>query len=198
MKVLEQTEINLEWKDIPELYEHPILNTPRSAGVHLSNILRKVAIDTGQLSEGDRDDEMPLRVFLGLAWEAMAVRLYKDIAWQPGEFERDGIYMTPDGISEIKGLGTVVEEFKYTGKSLRVKGGDKDQLKSITGEWMWIQQGLGYCNAVGTDLVRYHVCWSRGVYSYPMVERYIRYLVQFSRLELEGNWKMVMKNKYKV
>lgn len=211
MDILEQTEIQLEWPDTNKLCVHPYPTHKRSGGIHLSDILRKIAVSTGQLKDEDRDDEMPIRVFLGLAWEQMAARLYPNMIWQPSEVKRDGIAGSPDGYTYKGGLieepdGTrhqdgelIIDEFKYTGKSLRVKGGTPDQLKDIRGEWLWMHQGMGYCNMheYRPDKVRYHVCWAMGNYTFPIKERYIRYLIQFSPNELEGNWKMVVKNKFK-
>lgn len=206
MELLEQTEIQLEWPDANKLCVHPYPTHKRSLGIHLSDILRKIAVSTGQLRDEDREDEMPIRVFLGMCWEQMAARLYSDMVWQPGEVKRDGIAGSPDGFTTqhctMNPFSTeewIIDEFKYTAKSLRVKGGGPDDLKDIRGEWLWMHQGMGYCNMHPDrpNKVRYHVCWAMGNYTFPIKERYVRYLVQFSKNELEGNWKMVVKNKFK-
>lgn len=218
MDILGQTEIRLDWDDIRSLHTHPEPVYSRSKGIHLSDILRKIAVETNQLTDEDRADEMPLRVFLGLAWEAMCVRLYPEITWQPGELCRDRVYGTPDGLTtnpttlailEGKNLKAqlfygVVEEFKFTYKSCREKGGPPDSMRDIRVDWMWIHQMMGYINMYrangynSMNLARLHVCYANGNYVHPYCERYIRYLIRFSERELEGNWKMVKKYKLKM
>lgn len=218
MKLLEQVEINLNWADA-NLVAHPTPEYKRSTGVHLMQVLRHVAVSTGQLVVGDEvDDDMPLRVLLGMGWEWAAARLYPDMWWQPGELCRDGVYGTPDGISDLNPKEVTeasgwalrcVDEFKYTRKSLRTKGGKPDQWKDITREWLWMQQCMGYANMVNHVMgetgscwhARLHVLWACGNYDWAdrvgggARERYVRYLVQFSEGELESNWRMVMANK---
>ncbi len=198
MRVVEQVELKLEWLDANQLTEHPYPKHIRSIGIHQSDLIRSKAIQLGKLTDEEKGDEFPLRMFLGMAWEQMCVRLYPEILWQPGEYTRGEIAGSPDGLSaelNVVKVGTitgpVVEEFKYTGKSLRTKGGDETQLKDITREWMWMAQIMGYCLMVGGEYGRLHVCWSRGTYGYPMTERYLRYLIKFEQRELEDNWKLL-------
>lgn len=200
MRVLEQTEITLSWLDADKLHPHPYPTHKRSAGVHLTDILRYIAIQTNQLTDADRDDEMPLRVFLGMAWEQMAARLYPEMIWQPMELERDGIAGSMDGLSLLEPSGEleqVVEEFKYTAKSMRVPGGKADQHKDIRTEVLWMWQVMGYLAMLPGEptLARLHVCWSRGAYVYPLRESYIRYLIRFERAEIENTWRMVLNHK---
>jgi hypothetical protein len=212
MKLLEQTEIKLEWFDLNKLHPHPYPQHKRSKGLHLTDILRKIAIRNNMLTEEDRTDEAPLRVFLGMCWEAGCVRLYPDMKWQPGEVSRDGVAGSPDGESTLTlasghdqaGGGDIyrelaVEEFKYTAKSIRKKGGKPDELKDIGGEWLWMMQVKGYLamHPSRPTLARLHVCWARGNYQWPMEERYVRYLIRFTQEEIEGCWAMVKKNRYK-
>lgn len=166
-------------------------------------------------TEEDRKDDMPLRVLLGLAFEESAARLYPKMHWQPGQIEWDGVIGSPDGISPIPFSDPqthYIDEFKYTGKSQRVKGAktqangtvaDKD-LKDIRGEWLWMQQGMSYLNLLRLAnvkyrkirLARFHICWKYGPYApFPYEERYMRYLVEFSDAELRGNWAMLQERK---
>lgn len=200
MKILEQEEIKLDWVDLNKLVYHPFPDQHRTKGIHVTDILRKIAIDTKQLTLRDLDDEFaPIRVFLGVCWEMGCVRLYKDIEWQPGEVVRDGIIGSPDGVSVIKGE-LCIEEFKYTNKSIRVPGGDKNSLRDIVKEWLWRNQILAYM-ALHPDqprLARWHVCWAMGNYTFPYEERYVRYLVRAEDREVEGCWAMLKKWKLKV
>ena len=209
MKLLEQVEVSLDWSDA-NLTSHPTPEYNRSTGTHLMDVLRAIAIRTKQLNVGSSDDDdMPLRVLVGMGWEWAAVRLYKDVWWQPGELELDGVYGTPDGLRDMnppevtEATGwrlNCVEEFKYTKKSLRTKGGGPEQWKNITREWLWMAQCMGYCSLVsGMGLgecfhARLHVLWANGNYDWASGgagEKYVRYLVRFEQRELEANWKMV-------
>ena len=194
MKLLEQVEISLDWLDASTLHEHPYPQHKRSTDkVHVSTILRYLAVKMGKLDDSEKEDEMPLRVFLGMAWEQMVVRLYDGIWWQPGELVLNEIAGSPDGYSYDDKGDLLIEEMKYTGKSLRTPGGKEDQLKDIISEWLWISQVKAYCfmHEEKPTKARFHICWSRGVYTYPLRERYMRYVVQFTREELEQNWKMI-------
>lgn len=206
MKILEVKEIKLEWRDIDARVNHPLPTQIRSTHLpHVTGILQHIAIQTGQLSDEDRADEMPLRVAVGMGWEWFAAGLYPDMQWQPGELERDGVVGSPDGFSLINLPGSpligpvvpIVEEFKYTAKSMRVKGGKPDQLKDIRREWMWMAQAQSYCIMHPAEIkhVRFHVNWSCGSYVYPLQERYMRYLIEFSEEELRANWSMILSHR---
>lgn len=236
MEVLEQVDIKLEWSDLANLTYHPRQDEMRQAGItHVSDVIRHVAIQHGQFTNEDREDEMPLRILLGLAFEEAAARLYRDMHWQPGQLEWDGVVGSPDGSTIIPyphvvpwttdnpfplpqgywvGGAPCVDEFKYTGKSQRIKGAktradgqvDPNDLKDIRTEWTWMQQGMAYVNlfrrvlpdlyeAAKMCLCRYHICWKYGDYRFPLTERYVRYLVRFTEAELRGNWAMLQAHK---
>ena len=210
MQILEQVEIKLNWEDFNTLWPHPLPTHKRSKGIHVSDILRKIAIKTGVLTEAEVAEEFaPLRVLLGIGWEAICARLYPAMVWQPGELRRDGIAGSPDGESNIFGPGdddepgsmvseTVIDEFKYTAKSARIPGSTPDTIRDITQDWLWRNQVLAYM-AMHKDkptLVRWHICYCRGNYVYPMTERYIRYLVRATEAEIENAWSMIKRNKF--
>jgi hypothetical protein len=211
MQILEQIEVKLNWTDFNSLHVHPYPTHKRSNGIHVSDILRKVAIKTQVLKVSEIEEEFaPLRVFLGLAWEQQCVRLYKDIAWQPGELHRDGIAGSPDGESQYYHNDTyeedgsddvpetLIEEFKYTAKSCRIPGSGPDTVRDITQDWLWRNQVLAYMamHPVKPTLVRWHICFCNGNYTYPMTEKYIRYLVRATQQEIDNCWAMIKKNKY--
>ena len=186
-RLLSQRQVQIEWTDIEARQHRPIPITPRSNGIHLSGVLRYIAIKSGILQvavQEDREDEMPLRMALGMAWENWVVGLYPDMIWQPGEFERDQVYGTPDGITLTgdTGNGVALEEFKCTWKSSR---------KPLLDQWMWMQQGSGYCNMLDTDRVTYNVLYVNGDYR-DSGPQYIRSLVEFSSHDLRRNWDMVL------
>lgn len=226
MRVLEVVNIQLQWSDLDNLTIHPRpdLQARDKSLPHLSDILRKCALALNMYTDEDRDDDMPLMVLLGMGFEESAARLYKDMHWQPSPVRAGGVIGSMDALSPVSvpantGLNfrsnitcACVDEFKYTGKSQRVKGAktqldgtvrDRD-LKDIRGEWIWVHQGMGYINLLrraepelygDLDLARFHICWKYGPYTYPMKERYVRYLVQFSQEDLDGNWSLIQANK---
>ena len=204
-RVVEETEVRIEWADIESrvTHERPA-KYKRTPGKHLSSVLRYIATTAGILKgvdpktgkwKGDTtldEDEMPLRMALGMAWEDWAVGLYPEMVWQPGEIERDNVYGTPDGLSAITlgNLEICIDEFKCTWKS--------SHQRPILGEWMWMNQGMGYCAMSQMDIryVRYHVMYVCGNYR-PPAPSYMRYLVEYSQQEIDRTWALVMRNKDK-
>ena len=200
MRVIEKVEIKLEWKDIDSRVVHPRPTYKRSTGKkvkHVMEILRHVAVNNGRLRDEDRIDEMPLVVGLGMAFEEWCAGLYPNMHLQPGEVKREGVAGNPDGFDSIF-IGDLVDEFKFTYKSLRKR-------QDIRDEWMWMQQVMAYINIIDQEKYvfggevfrpshgRFHICWANGDYTYPLQPRYIRYLVEFGRMELEENWNMMTK-----
>ena len=199
MKILEETEVALEFADLNRRspIARPItkrgnLHEPkRTKGIHLSGILRYVVIESGMLKVLSAMDEeaLPLRMALGLAWEEFAVSLYPEVHWQPGEAVEQQIVMTCDGHSQ-RDDELVIEEFKLTWKKR------KDAESFVRDEWHWLQQGRGYCWGYGARLVRWHVCYVMGDYrgSGPV---YMRYLIQFDDRDLETTGRMLIGNREK-
>lgn len=216
MKLLEQVELKLDWLDASTLHEHPYPQHKRSTDkVHVTDILRYIAVESKKLDDSDRDDEMPVCVLLGMGWEMACARLYPEMWWQPGEFDKDRVIGSPDGLSvagETEGdfrlveLGlirtgeSIIDEFKYTKKSMRKPGGSPDEMKDLNSEWLWAQQVLSYMamSEYNIRLVRFHVLWSRGNYDFKgggNKERYVRYLLRAEDREVESTWRMIMNHK---
>lgn len=227
-RILDITEVKLERLDLASLTPHkwkPYIVSPGSIGV--TTILRYIAttIGTLQLHPEDKDDPetMPWRMLLGMGWEAMAAQLYPNMIWQPKHLSSNGIVGHPDGYDHVNITiplpGTVrgvmqldellvVDEFKFTAKSLREKGAPKDQLKDIRREWLWMEQAKAYLamarrklpyfmiNESAPLLARFHVMWAMGCYEkYTLDERYLRYLIEFESEEVERTWGMIESNK---
>lgn len=191
VRVIERTEVRFEWKDLENLTFHPEPKRKRSSGVHVSQVIKHIAIKLGKLTEPDKDDEMPLIVLLGMAWEHYAARLYPNLKWQSGELKKEGLIGSPDGESIIDGQ-LLIEEWKLTFKSSRTRH------DNITNEWMWMSQAQSYCHMKNTKLARLHVCWIANDYSRPLVPRYFRYLIQFTERDLTSNWSLLQRYKSQV
>lgn len=199
-KILDITEIKLDWSDLNVRVEHVREQHKRSKGVHVSGVLKYVAQEMKILKPRAEDeiDEMPMVVAAGFAMEGLLSGLYPHMMWQPGEVKRQGIVGSPDGVSmlsitEGRGIAdTVIEEFKLTYKSLRTRVGD-----AILNEWLWMEQMKAYCNMYVDRPVhaRLHVWFACGDYQYPLKPRYMRYLIEFGRQELANNWSLLQKYK---
>jgi len=181
MEILEKVEIKLSWDDTKNLATHPEPNYERSKGIHLGEIIHQAAIDTNQLRDEDREEDMPLRVFLGLAWEAMCVRLYPWINWQPGELERDGIYGSPDGmwmaLGGVEGVDEPVAIWECKQTTKRIQG--------ISELWMYLRQGMAYCAQSGLRHVLYDICFLLGDYQRPYQPKGMICLVEFTDMEVD-------------
>ena len=196
-KLLDITEVKLDWSDLNSRVEHTRPAVKRSRGVHVSGVLKYVAEELKILKprEEDEIDEMPMVVAAGFAMEGLLAGLYADMHWQPGEVKRSGIVGSLDGQNRLIIAGKtrlVIEEFKLTYKSLRTRGGD-----AILNEWLWMEQCKAYCNMHVYRPVhaRLHVWFACGDYVYPLKPRYMRYLIEFSDGELSNNWAMMMRFK---
>jgi hypothetical protein len=175
---------------------------PRSKGVHLTGIIQWLwygslppdhpnrIVKERELAEELEDAEAaayPLRMAMGVAWERWAAGLYPDMVWQPGEFERDGITGSPDGLSWDSATDEIhvpiLEEFKLTWKSSRWREGEgilKDTL------WMWQLTGyMAICNLTRANL---HVGYVNGDYSRPYVPLYRIYRLEIETREREEMW----------
>ncbi len=199
MKIIEATEIHLQQSDIDNWHAHPRKKLVRSAGVHLSGVLRVMASEFNLLKdipEEDFEEKLPLRMALGQSWEYFAAGLYPRMKWQPGEVERDGVIGSPDGnsfeVSPRPSVSTlVIDEFKRTRKTCR----DFD-LSAVKNK-LWVWQTQGYCCADKRrpTRVRFHILFVEGDYSrgqFGMEEKYWRYEVEYSRDELDKLWRMVV------
>jgi len=212
MRVISVVEEKMEWEDVDKVVAKHVEPTPRSTGIHLSGILRALQIEAGLLKVredgkwvGDTEDDdevFPLRMAMGMAWEAWVAARYDSMIWQPGEIETDGIFGTPDGLTHLQDVPEIemteaeeregqilVEEFKLTWMSYR------ERIQDVT-KWIW--QGMGYCKMWRTTYCRFNILYVNGNYkNRPFTPMYMRYLVEFTPLEIERFWKMVVKNKSK-
>lgn len=179
---------------------------PRSSGVHLSGILRAMALESGLLRAGD-DEEDDLqamlakhpdkqsggvavfnRIALGLAWEDWYSRqLGPDLIYHPGEFSRDGIVCTPDAIQIGEDCQTIIHEFKLTWKSAK---------KPLVRDWFYWAQVKGYCAILGALEAVLHVMYVNGDYA-GCGPKLVSCHAWFSREEVETLWENIRSNKDK-
>ena len=151
----------------------------RTVGVHLSSIIRNLAIENGLLKNEDMEElslidirdlskldiVSQLRMSIGLAWEQYYIPLLPNVIDHPGEIELHGIYMTPDGksISSVlidlkRKYRRVVHEVKATYKSVKTTNGK---------DWI-IQSGPG--GIKHEKEIRKNFMWMAQLKSYCVAE----------------------------
>ena len=193
MRILEEKRIVFSQDMMRERTFRGKADRPRSPGVHIQAVNRALGIAAGKLSDSDDDsfpfermtDEVyPLMMALGVFWEEGYVSTFREdqLIWQPGELERDGIFGTPDGLL-IDQEELVGWECKQTTK----------KIQSISSCWMYLKQGVSYYAMGGPARTRYDICWLLGNYTRPYQPILTQSLVEFSMLEAESWWKIVLK-----
>ena|SRR2546430_2151229 len=185
----------------------------RSAGVHVSNVIRSIAMETGVLapqwveelslievkpSMQFLDPVVALRVCIGLAWEEWYIPQVlgpEGVIDHPGEWECDGIYMSPDA----EELATIiidrrprhrlkVHEVKATYKSTNTVGETEEDLLS---QFLWISQLKAYCKGAKTRWADLHVLFLCGDYNYPIQPQKKRFQIEFEQEEIDDNWELL-------
>lgn len=181
-KLISIQEITIEWSDFSLWKQRPLPKSAysRSSGVHLSGIIKQL-----MLSVPDESPDPPLCVAEGMAWENWVVGLpmCSGMRWQPGEWECDGIYGTPDGLEK-----DCLWEFKQTRIGLK-----KFDHPLAYSRWKW--QVAGNLHAMGLERVKLCVNWTNGDYR-PMRGRLFVYEYVFPFSETGELWnKMILPNK---
>lgn len=196
----------------PSPLKIPPSRTPRAEGVHVSGIIRCIAMETGilknewceeldllELNPSTRFDDpiVTLRICLGLAFEEWYIPQLPDVVDHPGEMQRAGIYMNHDG-EEVStffmgvykdGMILIVHEVKTTYKSTNTVG--IDPLTALLKEWMWLSQLKSYCKGAGTLFARLHVLFICGDYSRPISPMMFIYDIEFTQQEVDDNWALL-------
>lgn len=183
--------------------------TPRSEGVHVSSIIRAIALDMGKLKPeyADPSDEGALvdqraitdplailRMSIGLAWENWYIPQIlgpTGVKKHPGELHIDNIHMSPDGLSvdviitqQFRQRVMKVHEVKATYKSTNTVG-------DMSREWMWLAQLQGYCKGAGTRHAKIHVLFLCGDYKMPITPQLKCWDINFTQVELDQNWELM-------
>ena len=166
-------------------------------------------------------DEVAIaRICMGLAWEEWYIHTQlPEVVDHPGEMLLDGVYMTPDGM-ELTTLildgrnrhELMLHEVKLTYKSINTVSGRQDSkdphdwnywahrsydsmveaIGPMSSQWMWLAQTKGYAKAAGTRFVTLHVLYVCGDYSWPMRPIPYTYVIEFTQLELDQNWDLML------
>lgn len=193
--------------------EHQILDTPwpktlfddegdsRRDGLHLGEIIRSIEEKSGLGYKGAGFTDMQLTAEIGLLWELILSRVMREkYAVRPPQIQRDGIWMSPDGVGFRDPIGSmsvgsdptgeapfVVEEYKATWKSTK---------NDPTSDFKYMMQVKAYCHALETQFAVMRLFYIMGDYrgSGP-IYRICR--IRFSQKELDNNWNMILRHKEK-
>lgn len=185
----------------------------RSAGIHVSSIIRCIAAETNilvlrpeelaelslvELKQSTRFDDpvVALRVSMGLAWEEWYIKTQLPNAIDhPDEMHCDGIFLSPDGEELdwiIRGKQTdlihKIHEVKCTYKSTKTVGETEEDLKH---QFMWMSQTKSYCHAAKTRYCDLHVLFVDGDYSFPMRPSAKIFHLEFDQHEIDDNWDLI-------
>jgi hypothetical protein len=170
---------------------------PRSAGLHLSTIIKALMkrLQPNRFKDGPMD---LTRVEIGLLFENMLERALaeKFATTRPGEvFSDEGIAMSPDGLNPTD---ECLEEYKATFMSCRE---GVVEAVVVDGETYyiprekfahWFYQMRGYCKWLGTRKAILRVLFICGDYNRPIQPQFKSYAIEFAEQEIEDNWDTLM------
>jgi hypothetical protein len=161
----------------------------RSPGIHLSGVIRDLAIRLGYLKPQSRDTEAEEitgsnYMQLGCGMEYALIQRYTEDEpnryFCPGELCIDDIYLTPD---MFDGIRWAVHEIKMTWK-IDVADPMHDKF------WMYRTQLKAYCYALQSTVGHLHVAHVNGTgFGGPT---YKEYAWEWSVGELKRNWRMIV------
>lgn len=193
---------------------------PRTPGVHVSGIIKALAVDYGLLdrkwvpedfdlvdftesgASGDEwwaslDADSQVRMAIGMAWEQWYLPRIPNVVYQPGELELDGIYLTLDGES----LDTIVTQRNPSRVVLAIHE-VKTTSKSIntTGDlsapnpknWLWLTQAKAYAKARRARTIYLHILYLYGDYSRPFKPQLHVWRLEFEQWEIDETWETIV------
>lgn len=188
----------MRWWKIEEEFPKQEDGTGRTVGVcHLSDVIGGMTQELFNKNyRGSGDEEADTRARLqwekGYAWERALEHAYGDgMAVRPGEFVKDGIYCSPDGLGVGITMGdggrvdcVVLEEYKCTTFSATRTPDD-------TAFWRWMAQIKAYCYVVGCRHAVLRVLFLKGDYKDP-TPAYGVFGFEFTEMELVEFWESVV------
>lgn len=178
----------LRFDPLPDETNIILQSVPRSPGLHLSSILKALDRDLHGAYHKAGGFNLNLCADIGFTWERVIEIAYKSmVGLRPGEIEKDGVLMSPDGIGEDP-LGIVpftVHEYKCWFRSTR---------RTPMHDWYVIMQNMCYCHAMGTTVGVFRVLYLVGD-SWQDGPKYKQWRIEYDPAEMELAWQMVIRNK---
>lgn len=164
----------------------PVEGPPRSAGHHVSGLLKQILVRLEPDRFGGALDMT--RIELGFTVEHLietSWRARRTDVMRPGEITKDGITGSLDGVS-FDEQGPIVEEIKCTWMS---SFGCPEDKKF----WHWIAQIKAYCHLADTTRARLHVFFVNGDYREHREPQFLSWDLTFSEGEIAENWMMLQR-----
>lgn len=183
----------------------PPPKVPRSKGIHVSGLIRGIAIEAG-IWKADTEEEPSIsdiraivdpiaiaRITLGLAWEEWYIHnMLTEVVDHPDEMCVDGVYLSPDGegvdtfiYHNKPTILTVLHEVKLTWKSVNT-------VSDMESQWAWLTQIKAYCYSKKCLHARIHVYFVCGNYKHPISPMLKCWDLEFTQKELDLNWSMLI------
>jgi len=155
----------------------------RSDGLHLSQIIRGLDFDFNPATYNAGNTwDLNSAAQIGVFWEeALSYAYAKTFAADIGEIEKDGIYMTPDGLN-CDDNGLIVEEYKAAWTSSKKKPWEVFRYRV---------QLQCYCHTLEIPRGMWRVLYVNGNYK-GSGPQYRVYEVEWDERELEECWEMVV------
>jgi hypothetical protein len=159
----------------------------RSAGLHVSTVISSFERENMGIFKGEGMDAQALEEYrmLGFLFERVLYDIiFKDENIQRlGEFEHDGLILTPDAINLGRGRGV---ESKATFRSM------KNDVLDMTGEFAtWWMQMMAYAKALGINLWDLWVLFIRGDYGKNGRPQMRHWEIEFEQWEVDLNWRRI-------
>lgn len=165
----------------------------RQPGVHLSDILKRMAYEKDQKYHPDKPMDM-MALECGFTWEevlsqSLAARHKDRAGYRPEQIQEDGVWMSPDWVNP--GGDVQMEEWKATRKSVKSY---EEKVQE------WGPQMKSYLRALlkrgvaRRPVVRLRVWFIMGDWSFEakgdmtLLRDYWRIDVEFDKRDLEENW----------
>lgn len=163
----------------------------RSAGYHVSTIIKSYFEDTLKMFNEIRDDDdgQGLEAYRigGFLFERALydILLQDELIQRIGEVIHDGIVLTPDAINLSRSRGI---ESKCTWQSMNKEGGVEDVRGAFASWWMQI---MSYGEALGMTSWDLYVYFINGGYGKERQPRMRHWEIEFSTNELKDNWRRI-------
>jgi hypothetical protein len=163
----------------------------RTPGLHLTDVIRSYMRNVkGVSKERDDLDQQDLEAYrtCGFLFEwAMYERvLAKRNIERLGEFELDGIVMTPDAVDMTE---AVTIETKMTWRSMPTRKNGKD----IEGDFEeWWMQIMAACKALNLRQAELWVMWANGGYGADRKPKLRMWRAEFEQADLDRNWRRIV------
>lgn len=159
----------------------------RSHGLHLMQIVGSLAQSIGVQEDSANEEQLQAYASVGFIWEriveqGMALACESQRYVRPGEVMLDGITGSPDLLDLQE---SIVIDTKVTFKS----SSKLADLQRNHCKWIW--QLKGYCRMIEWRTAELWILPMCSDWKPPMIAPPVRKRLEFSKVELDENWRML-------